>query len=628
MGVPIDCFHRIIREGTQVRESGKKHLLSGRIRDLWAVMEKALKEDPAEFLELAQMFEDDHQLGKMSKDARDVLSELRKQLPMMIQEANANVAMRAQGLDGRDEMAAPKRRSAPRVYAPSRTPPPSTRATRPHSPAPPPATKNGTHPPPPAERLAALGKGRGLGPVGQLIRALTKEEVARIAGAVVAADRPKRFRFAPSPTGHLHVGGAWIALMNYLAARSVGGEFLLRIEDSDAQRSKPEYTEGIKQSLRWLGIEWDGEIVHQSDPERIARYKARVQELVKAKKAYVDPQGSGAIYFRMPTDGTIIVNDGVKGKVRIDVAATAGMNDFVLQGADGSIKFLLANVVDDGDSGITHVIRGEDHLTNAAKQICLFRALGYPVPEFFHVPLILDDSGHKLSKRKQMNPDGTESASPTTLRDFQRLGYLPDAMMNHLARIGTGYQDERARSLDELINGFDMFSFSTSSTKIGYERLDRRNRVSIARLSDDALENALTDFDPEFAREIGPAALHALVDGAKHRAATLSEAIGIAKLYRSDPVYAPEDRVAYLNAKSQPVFKALRDRLARLPDADWTLEKMKAELEAFDAKGKVSPSAYGHGLCWLLTGVPDGLPLCDTLVIVGRDRALERLANV
>src|SRR5205085_7547738 len=114
----------------------------------------------------------------------------------------------------------------------------------------------------------------------------------------------------------------------------------------------------------------------------LARYNQRVQELVKAKKAYADPQGSGAIYFKMPVDGTIVVNDGVKGKVRIDVAAADGMNDFVLQGADGSIKFLLANVVDDGDSGITHVIRGEDHLTNAAKQICLFRALGYPVPEF------------------------------------------------------------------------------------------------------------------------------------------------------------------------------------------------------------------------------------------------------
>lgn len=468
-------------------------------------------------------------------------------------------------------------------------------------------------------RTAASAEGRRIGtersadrgaPAPDL-RPITTADIAKITGGAVHAPKKPRFRFAPSPTGLLHIGGARTALLNYLAAQKVGGELVLRIEDTDAKRSKPEFTDAIMRGLEWLGIRWTGEVVFQS--KRTKLYQEKIAQLVAEKKAYKDP--TGAVFFSMPDQGSLVIRDRVKGNVPINVSDANGMRDFVIQRSDGSPTFLLANVVDDGEQGVTHVIRGEDHLTNAARQICLFRALGYDVPELYHLPLIVDDNGAKLSKRH----------GASSIDDYRALGYTPDVMANHLARLGMGYGTELTLPLEELAQKMDLLRFSKAPTPIGIDALNARNLRRLARMPIPELVRELEARDPALAERLGRRGAEALADGARAAVSTFKEMVDLGRFLLEAPVYSEADRAAHGKRELVRLLDDLTRKLEALPAARWSKDELSALLGDFNAERKVKYAAYGRSLRWKLTGLVDGLPLHDTLAVLGRDEALARL---
>ena len=306
------------------------------------------------------------------------------------------------------------------------------------------------------------------------------------------SEKPVRLRFAPSPTGHLHIGGARTALMNYLFAKQKGGEFVLRIEDTDRLRSRQEYTDAILDGLKWLGIELDGEPVFQS--HRAHLYAKYTQQLLDSGKAYKDD--TGAVWFKMPDEGDLVIKDWVKGRVGVD-AAGEGAGDFVIQRSDGTATFLFANVVDDGDMGITHVIRGDDHLTNATRQVPLYQALGFEVPEFYHVPLIFGDDGKKLSKRH----------GATSVVEYQKQGYDPEIVVNHLARLGMRFGTQEMVDIDTLAKNLDPYRFHRAPSQIDFPKLYVRNRHRLASMPTEALKKKIESRSPRLAKRLGASGL-------------------------------------------------------------------------------------------------------------------------
>jgi glutamyl-tRNA synthetase len=263
-----------------------------------------------------------------------------------------------------------------------------------------------------------------------------------------------RVRFAPSPTGALHIGGARTALYNWLLARGGGGSFLLRIEDTDRERSTPENVEQILDALTWLGLDWDEGPISQA--ERVGRHREEIQRLLETGHAYDD---EGAVRLRVPDEGETIVHDSIRGEIVFDHAA---IDDFVIARSDGSPLYNLAVAVDDRDMGITHVVRGADHLSNTPRQLMILRALGADPPVYAHLPLLHGPDGKKLSKRHG-------AASVQELRDA---GYLPEAILNYLALLGWGYDESTTFfTTDELIERFSLDRVSKSPAVFDEQKL-------------------------------------------------------------------------------------------------------------------------------------------------------------
>src|SRR5215472_17280820 len=299
-------------------------------------------------------------------------------------------------------------------------------------------------------------------------------------------------RFAPSPTGFLHVGSARTALFNWLFARHHGGRFLLRIEDTDRARSTPEAVAAIIDGLEWLGLSWDGEIVHQF--ARASRHAAVARQLLSAGQAYycyctpeeleamrararaekrsvrydgtwrdrdpaeAPPGVSPAIRLKAPQQGSTTIHDHVQGEVTV---ANAELDDLIILRGDGTPTYNLSVVVDDHDMGITHVIRGDDHLNNAFRQTQIYRALDWPVPQFAHVPLIHDESGRKMSKRR-----GTVAVDA-----YRDMGYLPEALRNYLMRLGWSHGDDEIIPLDKAIEWFDITDVNRGAARFDQVKL-------------------------------------------------------------------------------------------------------------------------------------------------------------
>ena len=450
-------------------------------------------------------------------------------------------------------------------------------------------------------------------------------------------------RFAPSPTGFLHIGGARTALFNWLYARHHGGKALLRIEDTDTKRSTPEAIDAILDGLAWLGLEWDEDVVFQS--ERGARHVEIAEQLLATGHAYKcyatteeleemraaqraakqplrydgrwrdrDPSHAplGAPYvirLKTPDEGETTIEDRVQGKVTV---RNAEIDDYVLLRADGTPTYMLAVVVDDHDMGVTHVIRGDDHLNNAFRQLPIYRAMEWPEPVYAHIPLIHGSDGAKLSKRH-----GALGAE--TYRD--EFGILPEALFNYLLRLGWGHGDREEIDHDEAIALFDLDGVGKSPSRFDLKKLQNLNGHYI-READDARLASLV------AQRIGADADEALLAQAmpvlKTRARDLDElAEGAAFLFKTRPLAMTEKAQALLEGDARAILGQIAARLRA--ENNWTIEALEATTKSFAEELGLGLGKLAQPMRAALTGTTTSPGIFDVLVLLGREEALARL---
>jgi glutamyl-tRNA synthetase len=419
---------------------------------------------------------------------------------------------------------------------------------------------------------------------------------------------PIRVRFAPSPTGYLHVGGARTALFNWLYARHEGGKFLLRIEDTDKARSTDEHTQVILDGLTWLGLDWDEELVFQG--ARVARHQEVADRLLAEGKAYMD---EGAIRFRVPP-GEIAWNDAVHGQISFQ---GADIKDFIILRSDRTPIYNLAVVVDDLDMHITHVLRGDDHISNTPKQIALYRALGAEPPVFGHVPMINGPDGKKLSKRH----------GATAVGDYQHMGILPAAMRNFLALLGwSPGGDREIMTLDEMIK---LFSFAGIQQKAAIFDMTKLEWMNGQYLSATPAEELYPLVAPQLA-QLGvngnrEAVLKAIAAVKTRSRTTLDVAKQVS--VRLDAKYVTlDDKAKQEIAKDAPGYRAsLEASLVVLKQTDWTPQALEQRLRALADERGVPAGKVFQPIRIALTGGTVSEPVNELLYVVGRDAALQRL---
>jgi glutamyl-tRNA synthetase len=457
-----------------------------------------------------------------------------------------------------------------------------------------------------------------------------------------------RTRFAPSPTGFLHIGGARTALFNYLFARRHGGRYLLRIEDTDRARSTQEAVEQILDSLAWLGLSPDEEPVFQSARE--ARHAEVARELLAKGKAYLafetpeelqamreramaegrpprydgswrdrdpseaSPDRKPAIRLKAPREGETVVEDLVQGEVRV---ASAELDDMIILRSDGTPTYLHAVVVDDRDMGITHVIRGDDHLTNTFRQCQIYDAMGWHRPRFAHIPLIHGADGAKLSKRH----------GAVSVLEFREQGYLPEAVCNYLLRLGWGHGDEEVIPRERAVALFDLDGVGRAASRMDYAKLTHLNGVYLrqaedARLAHEVLER-LAKRGALFGAE-GAERVRVLIPDLKERAKTLEELAGAAA-FAAHEGPPPMDAKAAA-AVATPEARALLADLAEfLSTAPWERKDLETWLRDYaDVKG-VKLGAVAQPLRAALTGSLQSPPIDAVLHALGRTEATDRI---
>jgi glutamyl-tRNA synthetase len=451
-------------------------------------------------------------------------------------------------------------------------------------------------------------------------------------------------RFAPSPTGFLHIGGARTALFNQLYARHTGGRFLLRIEDTDRARSTDDAVQAIFDGMAWLGLKPDGETVFQAS--RADRHREAVAALLEKGRAYRcymtpeeldaerdraraegrrfqspwrDREADGSnlphvIRFRGPDSGETVIDDLVQGQVTF---ANLALDDLVLLRSDGAPTYNLAVVVDDHDMGVTHVIRGDDHLNNAARQALIYEALDFPRPAFAHIPLIHGPDGAKLSKRHGAQAVG----------DFAEQGYLPEAMRNYLARLGWSHGDDEIFSDDQAQAWFDIADVNKGAARLDWDKLNHVN-AHYLRLADDARLAMLTaEAYARGGRTLTPAEvdrLAAAMPAVKVRAKTIVE-------LAEQTAYLTVARPIALDAKADALLnEETRARLSRLMQAlesttSWADPDLELLIKAFAESEGVGLGRIGPPLRAVLTGGRPSPDLSKTLASLGRDESLGRL---
>ena len=430
-----------------------------------------------------------------------------------------------------------------------------------------------------------------------------------------------RLRFAPSPTGYLHVGGARTALFNWLYARRQGGTFILRIEDTDVQRSSWEMVSGILDGLSWLGIDWDegpqvgGPHAPYFQSERLERYRGAAQDLLARGLA---TQDDGAIRFKVPPGTTTFV-DSVHGPIEFD---NAHIESFVILRSDAHPTYHLSVVVDDIDMQITHIVRGDDHISNTPKQVLLYHAFGATPPAFAHVPLIMGPDKKRLSKRH----------GATSVMEYEKQGYLPEAMFNFLALLGWGTgSDEELFTREDLTERFTLDGISGGNAVFNVDKLDWFNHQHLLRLGDDELISRLqprlveagywrdTLFGAERDWFVGVLTL------LKPRAKRLNEFVDQLAPFFADPATFDQDGVRkHLSAPGAAGHvRALADAFAAA--AAWDGPTLERDLRALaDARG-IKPGMLIHAARLAVTGRMISPGLFEMLVLLGRDRVLARL---
>ncbi|KIM03950.1 MAG: glutamyl-tRNA synthetase [Sulfurovum sp. AS07-7] len=453
-------------------------------------------------------------------------------------------------------------------------------------------------------------------------------------------------RFAPSPTGYLHIGGLRTALFSWLWARKNNGKFLLRIEDTDMARNSEEALKAIIEAFDWVGMNYDGEVYYQS--KRFDIYKKYVDQLLSEGKAYkcymtkeeldalreeqmakkerprydgryrdftgTPPQGvEPVIRIKAPLEGMISFKDGVKGDINI---ATSEVDDFIIARSDGTPTYNFAVAIDDALMGVTDVIRGDDHLYNTPKQIVVYNALGFQIPRFFHVAMINNEQGKKLSKR-----DGA-----TDVMEYKQNGFLPEALLNFLIRLGWSHGDQEIFSIKEMIELFDPKDINKSSSSYNLDKLLWLNSHYIKNTSNQTLASMLKDFGVEIE---GHDKLELLLDATKERGKTLVEVAEQIKMILNAPKSYNEkdfkkafkdDTADILNDFARLLFD-LKDSLHLPCDYHAVLEKLVTEREI--GFGKI-----GQPLRVALLGSMSGAGLDEIMAIIGVDESIKRIENI
>lgn len=463
-------------------------------------------------------------------------------------------------------------------------------------------------------------------------------------------------RFAPSPTGFLHIGGGRTALFNWLYAKRHGGKMLLRIEDTDRERSTAAAINAIIDGLTWLGLNWDGEIIFQFS--RAARHRQVAEQLLGSGHAYRcycsqdeltamrekaraegrtrlyeghcrdrDPKDVPAgvnpvVRLKAPLTGETVVDDQVQGRV---VWQNENLDDFVLLRSDGTPTYMLAVVVDDHDMAVTHIIRGDDHLNNAARQTQIYHALGWKVPVMAHIPLIHGPDGSKLSKRH--GALGVDA--------YRAMGYLPAAMRNYLVRLGWSHGDQEIFSAEEMIAAFDLPQIGRSPARFDFTKLESLNGHYI-RASDDAdLIVAMEQLLPhiaggqELTSKMTPvlrAKLLAAMPGLKERAKTLVELFEASRfLWTSRPIDIADQAKALLTGEAKTLIAALLPELEAVPD--WNAATVEAIVRPYAERAGLKLGAVAQPLRAALTGRATSPPIFDVLAVLGREESLARLRD-
>jgi glutamyl-tRNA synthetase len=463
-------------------------------------------------------------------------------------------------------------------------------------------------------------------------------------------------RFAPSPTGFLHIGGARTALFNWLYARGRGGKMLLRIEDTDRQRSTETAVDAIFDGLRWLGLDWDGEAVHQF--ARSARHREVAEQLLAQGKAYrcyasqeelaemrerarregrsklydgrwrdrdtsdAPPGVAPVIRLKAPLTGETVIDDQVQGRVAWQ---NEHLDDLVLLRSDGTPTYMLAVVVDDHDMDVTHIIRGDDHLTNGARQKQIYEALGWSVPVMAHIPLIHGPDGSKLSKRH--GALGVDA--------YRAMGYLPAAMRNYLVRLGWSRGDQEIFSTEEMIAAFDLPQIGRAAARFDFAKLESLNGHYIRQCGDAELMDAITRLLPhiaegaEIARKLTPDVQAKLVNampGLKERAKTLLDLIDGAGFILADrPIAVDEKARALLTPDARAILDDVRGVLAEA--AQWDAQTLEAAVRAYAEQNRLKLGNVAQPLRAALTGRSTSPGIFDVLTVLGREESLGRLAD-
>lgn len=463
-------------------------------------------------------------------------------------------------------------------------------------------------------------------------------------------------RFAPSPTGYLHIGGARTALFNWAFAKGHGGTMLLRIEDTDRERSTDAATAAILDGLTWLGLTWDGEAVSQHS--RMARHAEVANQLLDKGQAYYcycspeeltamrekaeaekrpirydgtwrnrDPKEAPAgvkpvIRFKSPQEGETVINDHAQGRV---VIPNKDLDDLIILRSDGNPTYNLSVVVDDHDMGVTHIIRGVDHLTNAARQTQIYVAMGWAVPDMTHVPLIHGPDGAKLSKRH--GALGVEA--------YRAMGYLPEALRNYLARLGWSHGDDEIFSTEELVRWFELGDIGKSAARFDFAKLENLNGHYLRHTPDIELLKHFEQFLPHV--EGGPEMLASLdetmkakfvkaLPGLKERAKTLVELkTSAAYLFAQRPLRMDDKAKALLNDEAKAALKVLHPILA--DSAEWKAASLEQAVKAHAEATGIKLGKFAQPLRAALTGTSTSPGIFDVLEVLGREESLGRIVD-
>ncbi len=413
-------------------------------------------------------------------------------------------------------------------------------------------------------------------------------------------------RFAPSPSGYLHIGGVRTALYAWLFARNQGGKFLLRIEDTDVERSTEESKLSILEGLKWLGLNHDEEIIHQS--ERFEIYKEKANELIADGKAY---ESEGAIRFKSDRSSNVIISDHVFGNVEVNVDE---LDDFIIMRSNGAPTYHFAVVIDDYESGITHVMRGDDHLKNTARHIQLMEAFNYPIPDFVHLPMILGSDGSRLSKRH----------GAMNVLHYKEQGFSSEALLNYLVRLGWSKGDQEIFSIKEMIDGFDLVGINKASAKFDIEKLRWVNQQHLLNTDDSELKMML-EARSDAAKGLNDEVTINFINAYKNRANTINDLVSSCDNLFSDEI--KYDQASADKFLKEAILSPLKDVVDALKRSEWNQESISQALKAVCEKHEIGFGKIGQPIRIAVTGGTQSPSIDQTLILLDQSIVVDRIVS-